>query len=195
VNEFRINVKEGRFDFLLDEVLLASEAVHVSPDNIAFLKQTISVAFGIKSEVRVWIVGSAKLGFSISEKRAEGVVLPRYRTFSSASDIDVAIICNEIFELLWHELSAYAHRAQPFPWDSKRLGDYLVCGWFRPDHFPGYAHLRYCDTWWNVFRRLSADIRYGRRKVRGGLYADVEHLKRYLNRSLSECQQAENMAS
>ena len=138
--------------------------------------------------INLWIVGSAKLGFSMTEKHASGgVILPRYRLFSPESDIDVAVVSPALFDILWNELSTYAHRVPRLPWDSKRLGDYLVCGWLRPDCFPENVRLRKCDAWWDLFRRLSADSRFGRRKIRGGLFHSKEHMKRYLRRGLSEC--------
>jgi hypothetical protein len=142
--------------------------------------------------VKAWIVGSAKLGFSLTEKRArDGSLLARYRDFSAASDIDVAVVSPRLFDILWNELGAYAHREACLPWNSGALGDYLVCGWIRPDHFPIRVRLRRCDDWWDLFRALSADSRYGRRKVRGGLFHSVEHMKRYQIRALRECAIAE----
>jgi len=164
-------------------------AAHVRPEDVDYLRARLASTFGIApGQVNVWIVGSAKLGFSIVEKRlSDGTVLPRYRKFSADSDIDVAVVSPMIFDLIWRELSAYAHRVPRLPWNSGQLGDYLICGWLRPDHFPIRARLRRCDDWWDLLRRLSADGRYGRRKVRGGLFHSIEHMKQYLGRALDEC--------
>jgi hypothetical protein len=141
------------------------------------------------------IVGSAKLGFSISEKRRDGrIVLPRYRLFAAESDIDVAVVCPRAFNMIWHELSQYSHRGKFMPWDSGRLGDYLVCGWLRPDHFPK-ARLRHCDAWEDCFRQISAQIKFGSRKVRGGLFHSFEHMKQYYIKAVKDCIDAEEILS
>jgi hypothetical protein len=195
VDQFREHLLNGRQDFLIDEVLLAAECAHVTEDNRTHIANTLAEAFRVDRTlpVDVWIVGSAKLGFSTSEKRREGRVFPRYRAFSAYSDIDVAVISKSIFDLIWHELSEHSHRSLWFPWNSKKLGDYLVCGWVRPDHFPNGVRLRHCDTWWDTFSHLSRDRRFGPRKVRGGLFADIGHLRRYLQRAIKECEQAEKL--
>jgi hypothetical protein len=195
VDAFRQRIVNHDFSYLLDEVLLADVAMHVRPEDVDNLRTRLAAKFGAaQEEVNVWIVGSAKLGFSMVEKRlANGTVLPRYRSFSPASDIDVAVVSPRIFDLIWRELSAHAHRAARLPWNSGALGDYLVCGWLRPDHFPGDARLRRCDDWWDLMRSLSSDARFGRRKISGGLYHSVEHMKQYLTRALDECAALESL--
>jgi hypothetical protein len=195
VDDFKQRLLLGEKDFLPDDVLLGPEAAHVSPTNIDFLKGALSRTFSSRDDipVDVWIVGSAKLGFATREKIKNGVVFPRYRPFSGDSDVDVAVISDAIFGTIWHELAEHAHRAIRMPWNSQYLGDYLVCGWLRPDHFPNQVRLRHCDAWWDLFRRLSTERRFGPRRIRGGLFADISHLRRYLNRSIEECEQAEKL--
>lgn len=193
IEEFREKVRGNELEFLLDEVLLGGSSVHVSGENIAHLSEALSHTFSVPpNDVSVWIVGSAKLGFSLTEKKRDGEILPRYRSFSPNSDIDVAVVSLPLFDLIWNELSAYAHRRTRLPWDSGPLGDYLVCGWLRPDHFPR-VRLRRCDDWWDLFRSLSAGQRFGRRRVRGALFHSLEHVKRYQMRALNECSVAESL--
>lgn len=195
VDAFRQSILDGDLAYLLEEVLLADAAAHVRSEDIQHLRRRLAAKFGAaQDDVSVWVVGSAKLGFSITEKRLrDGTLLPRYRTFSPRSDIDVVVVSPPIFDLIWREVSAYAHRAARLPWDSGPLGDYLVCGWLRPDHFPIRERLRRCDDWWDLFRSLSSDARYGRRKVRGGLFHSSEHVKQYLSRGLDECVARESL--
>lgn len=197
VEEFRERIRGNELEYLLDDVLLGKGAAHLAVEQVRYLESSIVSKFSITGESpKVWIVGSAKLGFAITEKRdKDGKWLPRYRAFSGRSDIDVAVVCPALFDLLWNELSAYAHRKPRLPWDSGKLGDYLVCGWMRPDYFPLRVRLRNCDDWWDLFRSLSADTRFGRRKVRGGLFHSVEHLKRYQIRALNDCAVAEALVA
>jgi hypothetical protein len=195
VNDFRRRILDRELDWLVDEVLLAGPAAHVEAPEIAYIRASLAAKFGVLAQdVSVWVVGSAKLGFSINEKHLpNGAVLPRYRAFSAASDIDVAVVSPRVFDLIWKDLSTYAHRVARLPWDSGRLGDYLVYGWLRPDHFPIRARLRRCDDWWDLFRALSSHARYGRRKVRGGLFYSGEQMRQYLMRALNECAATETL--
>lgn len=195
VEAFRRSIQDRSLGYLLDEVLLADSAAHVKGPEITHLRVALAGKFGVLAEdITLWVVGSAKLGFSITEKRLrDGTVLPRYRAFSAASDIDVAVVSPRLFDLIWKELSMYAHRVARLPWDSGALGDYMVYGWLRPDHFPVRPRLRRCDDWWDLFRSLSSDARYGRRKVRGGLFHSAEQMKQYLTRALDECVASESL--
>ena len=104
----------GRADYLLDEILLGAEAQHVAAQDITFIQQLLAHTFTPVRKVDLWIVGSAKLGFSTTEKylKHNGTLLRRYRTFSEHSDIDVAVVSQDIFTPVWDDLSRYAHRAQ-----------------------------------------------------------------------------------
>lgn len=187
VEEFRSICRTEEAEHIVDNILLADDALHVSAENRDCLRNVISTKFSVdENEVKLWVIGSAKLGFSLVEKRKGGNLLPRYRKFSALSDIDVAVVSSEVFQLVWDELSIYAHGSSFMPWDSGRLGDYMVYGWLRPDHFPK-CRIRRCDDWWDLFRVLSTDPRFGRRCVRGGLFYSVGHLRRYLRRAVAEC--------
>jgi hypothetical protein len=190
--DFQARLLSDELEQILDEVLLAEEAVHVSAEQRAMLEKSIREAYSVSATyLTLYIVGSSKLGFSISEKRLiDGRILPRYRLYRAESDIDVAVVSKAIFEILWDELSIHAHSHARIPWDSGRLGDYMVYGWLRPDHFPRGVRLRRCDNWWDLFRRLSSDSRLGRRAVRGGLFHSVDHMRRYQLRALRECRLA-----
>jgi hypothetical protein len=187
LDEFKARCATDAAEDIVDEVLLADDAAHVSDENRAHLLNGLATIYGVdQASIRIWIVGSAKLGFSTVEKKKGGKVLPRYRTFSALSDIDTAVVSPEIFRIIWNELSIYAHGRPWMPWNSRELGDYMVYGWLRPDYFPR-RHVRKCIDWWDQFRRFSADPRFGRRSVRGGLFYSVDDLRRYQRRSVLEC--------
>jgi hypothetical protein len=197
IEEFKSRIRANEMDHLLDGVLLAESAAHVTDSNIAHVATSLSAKYGVPpGDIFLRVVGSAKLGFAINEKKLPGGgVLPRYRSFSPNSDIDIIVISPMVFDLVWSDLCSFAHRSKRLPWDSGQLGDYMVCGWLRPDRFPNYARLRRCDDWWDVFRALSADARYGRRKVRGGLFHSLEDARKYQNRALADCASSEAIES
>jgi hypothetical protein len=190
--EFCNQLLTNDIEDVVDNVLLGGEAIHFNADQQRQVSRAVCSKFGVdEADLDLRIVGSAKLGFSISEKRKNGgTSLPRFRLFSPESDVDIAIVSERVFESIWDELSRHAYRKPWMPWDSGKLGDYMIYGWLRPDHFPKNVRLRRCDDWRDLFSRLSADSRFGRRAIRGALYHSLEHLRRYQLRGLSECRSA-----
>lgn len=199
VEEFKLLLQKQTDAELVTEVLLAPGAKHVKDEDIQHIRRRLAEVFDIDvNGVEVYVVGSAKLGFSISEKREKGVFLPMFRPFRPESDIDIAVISPPIFNAIWAELSRHANSsAFRMPWDSGQLGDYLVHGWLRPDHFPfpRTRLLRRCDLWWDQFGRFSRDERFGRRKVRGGLYHTVADLTQYQQRGVTRCRKRLELTS
>jgi hypothetical protein len=194
VEEFRNLLKGADPLEIVDRVILGHAPVHVIPKHVTLIATILAEAYGIQpGEVEIHITGSARLGFSLVEKgqRGDEFFLPRYRPFSAHSDIDVAVISRPIFDMIWHDLSSYSHRAPWFPPKARRLGDYLVCGWLRPDHFPKGVRLRRCDDWWDTFNKISKNSEFKRRRVNGGLFASIVHLRQYMSRAVSDCIQQE----
>ncbi|MEO6285480.1 MAG: hypothetical protein ABIN80_09990 [Dyadobacter sp.] len=189
VEEFKEQVRTLDFDEVLNQVLLSEDAAHVEALHTQYIKTRLSEKFHVDIEsIRLIVVGSAKLGFSIVEKKRKDLPkLPRYRPFSADSDVDIAVICQPIFKYIWNELSEHSFRAPYYPRQSDRLGDYLVCGWLRPDHFPRNVRLRACDDWWRLFSSLSSQQYLGRRKIRAALFFSIEQLSLYQSKSLREC--------
>ena len=189
VDEFKKLCRERSADDIVSDVLLTDEALHVSSEDRTYIAARLAEKYGIEAKrVRLWITGSSKLGYSIVEKKKkyDRPALPRYRSFGPDSDIDVAIVCPDIYNMIWEDLCVFAHGKSWMPWNSEALGDYMVYGWLRPDHFPR-GKTRRGDDWWDVFYALSANPRFNRRCVRGGLFHSIGDLHRYLRRAVVEC--------
>lgn len=187
VDQFKALCLEKSAEDIVDDLLLTEDALHVSASDREFIATQLANKFGLEaSRVKIWITGSSKLGFSIVEGRKNGQHLQRYRPFSPISDIDVAVVSPALYDLIWEDLCVFAHGHAWLPWDSKKLGDYMVYGWLRPDHFP-HGKTRRGNDWWDTFRALSSNPRFKRRTVRGGLFHSVGDLRRYLRRAVVEC--------
>ncbi|TCT19698.1 hypothetical protein [Thiobaca trueperi] len=180
---------DGDLEEFVDSIVLSKESTHFPTEKVCMVAEVLKAKFAIEiMPAQIYVVGSAKIGFGIFQKRTrEGSILPAFRPFRAESDIDLAVVCPKLFELIWDELSTYANKMPSIPWDSGRLGDYMVYGWLRPDHFPRHVRLRRCDDWWDVFHGLSADSRLGRRSIRAALYHSFEHLRRYQLRGINQC--------
>lgn len=189
VDEFRGLLKAASEYDIVKDVLLKGPAKHVSEQDIEYIRNILAASYAVdKYKIRIVITGSAKLGFSLCEKKVRGSQpLPRYRSFSAQSDIDVAVICDPIFDKLWLELAKH-YSSQPwFPPNTGNLGHYLAVGWLRPDFFPKYSRLPFCDNWFSTFGKISRNTRFGRRRVNGGTFRSEDHLIQYLARSVRDC--------
>src|SRR5690349_11410535 len=88
VSEFRELLKTTAAADLVDTHLLEGPASHVSPKDLAYIRSVLAASYGVsEDDVRPFVTGSAKLGFSLVEKMRKGEPnLPRYRPFSAGSD-------------------------------------------------------------------------------------------------------------
>ena len=116
ISDFRKAIQINSPDTIVNDIVLAPGAKHVSFAAIEYATAMLRSRFQIaESPLEVIVVGSAKLGFSISEKRIPGrSPLPRYREFDEVeSDIDLAIVSQKLFFDVWRDLGTYAHRQTP----------------------------------------------------------------------------------
>jgi hypothetical protein len=136
VDEFRSMLPQTTPRKIVEDVILNASPVNFSSDKIDLVLSYLSSTYQAPREsIEIVVSGSARLGFSLVEKRISGTTLPRYRPFSADSDIDLAVISPVIFDAIWHDLTSHSHRVAFFPWRSGKSGDYLICGWLRPDFF------------------------------------------------------------
>lgn len=142
------------------------------------LLEKIAAEFSVETAQDVFVVGSAKLGFSIAPHK-------RYRLFGDGSDIDVAIINHGLYEQVWHEVHQYK-LSQP-AWISAGFEKYSAWGWIRPDKLPRSPLFSFRDRWWDFFRSLQQQQVCGPYKVAGALYHDLEFLVRYQNNAVTLC--------
>ncbi len=129
------------------------------------------------SERNITIVGSAKIGFSLSPDSFP-------RRFTDQSDIDVLIVNEYLFDRVWTIMLEWNYprrfRLVNADWQwSKKRRDELYWGWFVPDkiRFEGLSFpsvlkpLREISTsWFNAFRSLSQYPELADRNISGRLY-------------------------
>lgn len=137
-------------------------------DKFFELKEDIAQYFDI-NQTQIYIVGSAKFGFSISPQK-------KYRPFNDESDIDVAVIDEKVFNNYWKELYEFninlISRTEEEQEIYEEFLDYFFRGWLRPDKFP----LKQKKDWFEYFKKLNGKYGY---KVRVGLYRDSEFFMEY----------------
>lgn len=185
----KTNITSREADDFVREFVLNGPCLHVDQKAIEYIRVSLSEAVGIAIEPEeLIIVGSAKLGFGLFEKKRKDLeALPRFRAFGPASDIDVAICSARLFDLVWKELCDYALAKPWLPHIMRNTGNYLVYGWLRPDQVPYEARLRTLDKFQDRIRKLSNNSAIGRRKISGAIYRDVTFLSKYQTRGISQC--------
>ena len=152
-------------------------ATHVLQHNCSIVGEELeagvrtSVADNFHVEIAsVYIVGSAKLGFSPKPGQY-------FKHFSDESDVDVAIVSKDLFARIWHEVHQMERAHEYF--DFAKFKHYHFHGWIRPDKMPSSAEYDTCREWWDFFKRLSGREDFMRMKITGGLYYDESFLRQY----------------
>ena len=134
----------------------------------------------------VFIVGSAKLGFSY-HKNTE---------FSYESDIDVVIVNEGLYESYFEKISDYQyqldkqyHTVNIFEKQQYQgFLQYLIKGWMRPDKLPTSFQINIIkDDWFDFFKSISnGKAEVGNYKVAGGLFKNYKYLEKYYLNGVTE---------
>ncbi len=165
------------------------------PETFGILRKHLREHLKVADE-NVTIVGSARIGFSLSPD-----TFPRQ--FSHRSDIDVLVVSETLFDDVWKTMLQwnYPHRyrlmGSDWNWSKQRRDD-LYWGWFRPDRIrydgltlPGVLKpLRDISTvWFNTFRSLAQFSEFAAREVSGRLYRSWDHAYLYHADGLGQIRQ------
>jgi len=160
--------------------ILDSECYALSANQHLQLKEAIMNKYELEY-TDVFIVGSAKLGFSIKPSR-------RYGEFCDESDIDVAIVSERLFTKIWQQ--AYAFEKTNSYWEKKnKFFNYLSHGWIRPDKFPISSIFPFSGEWWEFFRTLTKSERFGPYKISAGVYHSHFFLREYQTICINQCKE------
>jgi hypothetical protein len=193
-DEFKQILRERNADeIVVKHITSADPGPYVSADALAYVDAKARLMFQIKETelFKPIVVGSAKLGFSLVEKRGEDWYKPRYRTYQpGVSDIDVAFVSAALFGKIWMDLALYGARQRSFPWRSTDLGVYMVHGWIRPDKFPT-PHPQRCADLYALMRDLDTSKHFRFLKLRCAVYHSMYFLNLYQQRSVIDAQNAE----
>lgn len=148
-------------------------------------RNRIANNFGIGFH-EIFIVGSAKFGFSYFKKKA----------FNYDSDIDVVIVNESLFEDYYCKICDYQYqldrmyRGISLP-ETKTYSEflkYLVKGWMRPDKLPASFKVDLLKReWFDFFKSISYDkSEVGNYKVAGALYKNYNYLEKYYLKNMDD---------
>jgi len=146
-------------------------------------RDSIAKKFNISFH-QVLILGSAKLGFSYHKDSF----------FSPDSDIDVALVNEQLFESYYVNICNYQYEldnGEATPRSDERAEfnrflHYLIKGWMRPDKLPERMKIRSMkQDWFDFFKSISYDnCPVGNHKVSGGLFKNYYYLEKYYTDSI-----------
>jgi hypothetical protein len=150
------------------------------------LKRTIAQKFESNPQ-DVIMIGSAKLGFSISP-------LKLWKPFSDESDIDMVIISSTIFDKIWKELHNLninlMNREEKEDEKYRKFLDYFFKGWLRPDLFPfSYEGKKECLYF---FKSISYG-EFGDHKISGAVFRDLDFYESYHTKNIRTIRQGGNI--
>lgn len=149
-------------------------------DLILELKENLSKYFDIPVK-NIEIVGSAKLGISLSDMRYG-------QKYNDASDIDLVLVSSELFDRAWHELLRLENQYHKL--DTKDRSfleesyDTVHRGFISPDRLP--IKTPFYRYWWEIFSKLSNKKEYEYRKIRGRLFKDWWFVEKYYSINLKK---------
>lgn len=132
----------------------------------------------------VFIVGSAKLGFSYHKESM----------FSLDSDIDVVLVNEDLFEMIYSKICAFQYDIDKglVSLNTYQLNQYniflkyMIKGWMRPDKLPvSIQNETIKNNWFEYFKSISnGKSTVGNYPIAGGLFKNYSYLERYYTESL-----------
>ena len=159
--------------------IISGDCFILSHDLYFDLRSGVAHHFGLHPN-EVFVVGSAKLGFSVAPAK-------RFRPFRrNKSDIDVALVSSRLFDQVSEDIFSYKQKAGDWP-KYKKFADYLFQGWIRPDMLPRSPIFPFGKKWWDFFQGLEDNRRYGDYKFRGGLYKSYFFIENYQKNCVQQC--------
>jgi hypothetical protein len=163
------------------------------PNEYRRLKEHLAAQLGC-SEEHIAIVGSAKIGFSLSPDTFG-------RPFLETSDVDVVVANERLFDELWALLLDWQYPWHLRKWPQGEQGwglewlEGFIAGWCQPTNilFGGVVRPRsyppirdFSRRWFDAFKSTATHPELAGRDFQGRLYRSWEHAIRYQVSGLNE---------
>jgi len=183
LEEFKAILEDNTFS---DLDIVQGYITHGSPfvfmgneERYFLLKKIIAEHFELNPQSLI-MIGSAKLGFSISP-------LKLWEPFNDESDIDMVIISDRIFHKFWRELFDFNIGLQVRSEDEDKMYrsflEYFFKGWLRPDLFPFKFEGR--KEWFGFFKSISYR-EFGNNKITGAIFYNLDFYESYHTQNIRD---------
>lgn len=158
---------------LVARYLVYGDCAELDSDKYFRLKEEVSNRFRVH-QTNVLVVGSTKLGFSLSPDKL-------WKRFGPTSDCDVAIIDRDLYSSFWEAVLKFERTGGT--WENKSAyRKYHSQGWIRPDLLPAELSqppLR--REWFEFFNNVSRTLSL---RIAAGLYYSWEFFETYQEGSI-----------
>ena len=163
---------------MVRKYITSGECFIFSNDQYFDLRSKVACCFGLHPN-EVLVVGSAKLGFSIAPDKM-------YNTFSTESDIDVALVSPKLFDEIWKSGYDYKYSGENWPKQNQFI-KYLFRGWIRFDMLPESPLIPLSEKWATLFEKMTSSGMFGSYRIAGGLYKSYFFLENYQKICIEYC--------
>jgi hypothetical protein len=130
----------------------------------------------------VVLIGSCRQGFSIAPRK-------RWRPAGPSSDLDVALVSAEQFDVYWDSVFTYSRTNSAWH-KSKRYRTFaknLFNGWIDPRGLPPVPSFQEAARWTEFFDEIMESRRFGSRRISARLYRTWHRLDAYQERAVVKC--------
>ena len=183
--EFEDRLLNGRLESILSDLLSNGLpfCFFQRPELYGQMMDRVTQGLGVR-EADLCVVGSAKIGFSLSPYKFGD-------PFSNRSDIDIVVVSSVLFDECW--LDILTNRRTPWRLLREKTRDrltahrndnYVYRGWIYPDSIAEALNIG--QEWLNTFNGLSTIPDLAARPVNTRLYRTWEHARAYHRRSLRQ---------
>lgn len=184
LSDFRERLASGvSAESIVREFITHGPSAVLDVQTYARLREYAGTSLHLSPNQNIFLVGSAKLGFSIKPTR-------RYGLFNDNSDLDLAIVSPILYERLWAEARRYSRRGGFWEGDSK---DH-----FKNDHVNAVIKPYVLpDSDEAPTRRMLFDVESELQRVGGSPYPatiavwySMDALEEYQALAVTKCQEA-----
>ncbi len=161
--------------------ITTGDPVGLDSETYFLLRERIAAHFQLHPSAIV-LVGSCRLGFSLKPKH-------RFRAITKASDVDVAVIADRLFDLYWDAVFDAVQSDRNWAINGGKLfvRD-LFSGWLSPHMLPSGPRFEQARAWSEFFAELTRDRLCGYRTITGRLYRSWSRLEAYQRIMVEKCQ-------
>jgi hypothetical protein len=175
-----------RSDFIRKHITTGDPAV-ISRDTYFELRRRVSAEFAIHPSAVV-LVGSCRLGFSLKPKGSHNGPKLRFVAATAASDVDVAVVSQALFDEIWDAVFMTVYPKRDWPLDIGRpFTRDLFNGWIDPTVLPNTPRFARAVSWSRFFAGLSRERLCGMRTINGRLYRTWARLEAYQEHMVRDC--------
>jgi hypothetical protein len=178
---FKADLKRGPVGDSVQKHITTGMPTELSEDDYFDLRRVVAAEFDLHPSAVV-LVGSCRQGFSIAPKK-------RWNPAHPGSDLDIAIVSSESFDLYWDSVFAYSRsdRAWQRTRRYRRFVAMLFRGWIDPRGLPAIRRFEDAARWVKFFDGLMQTRRFGTRRIRARLYRSWSRLDAYQEIAVQKC--------